>query len=61
VTVHYIQVWFTLGKLKAELGEPEEARMYLNQYLLHWGNADWELDDVKGAKRLLQQLDEQGQ
>ena len=60
VEVHYTRALYTLGTLKHQLGDTTAARDYLNRYLAHWGNADWEVDEVNEAKALLAELGDEG-
>jgi tetratricopeptide (TPR) repeat protein len=48
-----IRALYTLGKLKLELGERARGRELLQQFLDHWGKADWDLPEVRDARALL--------
>jgi tetratricopeptide (TPR) repeat protein len=51
--VLYVQALYKLGVLKSELGEEQASRKYLESFLEHWGRADWDLPDVRDARRRL--------
>ena len=53
-----IRMLFTLGKLKLQLGDPDAAREYFTRFLAHWGDADWDLEEVDEAKVLLAELEQ---
>ncbi len=53
--VIYVQALFRLGVLKGEQGEKQASRRYLESFLEHWGRADWDLADVRDARRRLAQ------
>ena len=46
-------MFYKLGVLKSELGEEQVSRKYLESFLEHWGRADWDLPDVRDARRRL--------
>jgi len=39
--------------LYAERGDQTNSRQYLEQFLEHWGNADWDLPEVRDARARL--------
>jgi tetratricopeptide (TPR) repeat protein len=51
--VLYVQALYKLGILKRELGDEPASRKYLESFLEHWGKADWDLPDVRDARRRL--------
>jgi tetratricopeptide (TPR) repeat protein len=51
--VLYVQALYKLGVLKSELGEEPASRKYLESFLEHWGKTDWDLLDVRDARRRL--------
>jgi hypothetical protein len=55
--VLYVQALYTLATLKIEAGNMDEGRDLLEQFLDHWGNADWDLPNVRDAKARLAVLE----
>ena len=51
--VLYFRALYQLGVLKSELGDERSSREYLEQFLEHWGEADWELPEVSDARHRL--------
>jgi hypothetical protein len=51
--IHYVRSLYTLGKLKIEAGEKTEGRELLRQFLEFWGEADWDLPEVRDARARL--------
>jgi tetratricopeptide (TPR) repeat protein len=49
----YTHALYRLGRMKLERGRSEEGRRLLSTYLAQWGSADWELESVSVARRLL--------
>ncbi len=54
--VIYVRTLYQLGLLQIELGDEESGRQYLESFLDHWGNADWDLDEVREAQQILSEL-----
>ena len=54
--VIYVRTLYQLGLLNLELGDEESGRQYLESFLDHWGNADWDLEEVREARELLAEL-----
>jgi tetratricopeptide (TPR) repeat protein len=54
--VIYVRTLYRLGLLKLELGDQESGRQYLESFLDHWGNADWDLSEVHDARKRLAEL-----
>jgi tetratricopeptide (TPR) repeat protein/TolB-like protein len=53
VPVPSIRTLYALGKLKLELGDRARGHELLQKFLDHWGNADWDLAEVRDARGLL--------
>jgi tetratricopeptide (TPR) repeat protein len=51
--VIYVRTLYRLGLLEFELGHQESSRKYLESFLEHWGNADWDLPEVAEAQKRL--------
>jgi len=51
--VFYVRALYTLGVLYAERGDQTKSRQYLERFLDHWGNADWDLSEVRDARARL--------
>ena len=51
--VLYVRALYQLGVLKSELGDERASREYLEKFLEHWGKADWDLPEVRDARRRL--------
>jgi len=51
--VLYVRALYTLGVLYAERGDQAKSREYLERFLEHWGNADWDLPEVRDARARL--------
>ena len=49
----YTQALYRLGVLKLESGRAQEGRRLLSAYLEQWGNADWDLESVRDARKRL--------
>jgi hypothetical protein len=41
-----------LGRLEIEIGKRADGCRHLRLFLDHWGDADWELQDVSTARAL---------
>jgi hypothetical protein len=54
--IGWIRALYTLGRLKLELGDRARGRELLEQFLEHWGKADWDLPEVRDARALLASL-----
>ena len=54
--VIYVRTLYQLGLLEIELGDEESGRQYLESFLDHWGNADWDLAEVRDARKRLAEL-----
>ena len=52
--VLYVQALYTLGVLYSELGDEAKSREYFERFLEHWGDADWDLSEVRDARTRLQ-------
>ena len=52
--VLYVRALYTLGVLYGELGDESKSRDYFERFLEHWGNADWDLAEVRDARARLQ-------
>jgi hypothetical protein len=52
--VLYVQTLYRLGLLEIELGDEVSGRKYLESFLDHWGNADWDIPEVRGARKCLE-------
>jgi tetratricopeptide (TPR) repeat protein len=48
-----VRTFYTLGKLRLELGDRARGRELLEKFLMHWGKADWDLPEVRDARALL--------
>jgi hypothetical protein len=44
----------TLGVLYGELGHEAKIRENFERFLEHWGDADWDLPEVRDARARLQ-------
>ena len=51
--VRYVRALYRLGVLAIERGQDAEGRQYLEQFLDHWGKADWQLPQVTDARARL--------
>jgi tetratricopeptide (TPR) repeat protein len=51
--VRCVRALYTLGKLRLELGDRARGRELLEKFLKHWGNADWDIPEVRSARALL--------
>ena len=49
----YVRAFYTLGVLKLDMGDEAAGREYLKKFLDHWGNADWDLAEVRDARERL--------
>jgi tetratricopeptide (TPR) repeat protein len=49
----YIRGVYTLGKLRLDLDDRTRGRQRLQEFLMYWGKADWDLPEVRDARRLL--------
>ncbi|MEW6729831.1 MAG: protein kinase [Acidobacteriota bacterium] len=47
---------YYLGRIEEKLGKREEARKHYQQFLAHWGNADFTRDEIIDAKARLKAL-----
>jgi serine/threonine protein kinase/Tfp pilus assembly protein PilF len=54
--INYIKSHYYLAKAKEGLNKKKEAIAYYEEFLGYWGNADWELPEIKDAKVRLQKL-----
>ena len=52
----YLRAMHRLGVLKLEAGDRVEGRRLLEEFLEHWGEADWDLEEVRDAKERLRTL-----
>jgi tetratricopeptide (TPR) repeat protein len=52
--VLYVRALYTLGVLSGELGDDAKSREYFERFLEHWGDADWDLAEVRDARARLQ-------
>jgi tetratricopeptide (TPR) repeat protein len=48
----FVRALYSIGVAKLERGEPR-GRRYLEQFLEHWGEADWQLPEIEDAKQRL--------
>jgi tetratricopeptide (TPR) repeat protein len=53
----YGDALYRLGVLKLRNGRPEDGRRLLSTYLTLWENADWELENVRDARKRLDALE----
>jgi tetratricopeptide (TPR) repeat protein len=51
--VLYVRAFYTLGVLYSDLGDEAKSRDYFEQFLEHWGNADWDLPEIRDARARL--------
>lgn len=51
--VIHIRAHYTLGTLRLDLGDRARGRELLQKFLDHWGNADWDLPEVRDARARL--------
>ena len=49
--VIYVRALYTLGTLEIALGDASRGRELLERFLDHWGEADWDLPEVRDARR----------
>ena len=54
--IEYVRSLYYLAKAKEGLGKRKEAIEYYKEFLSYWGNADWELLEIKDAKERLKKL-----
>jgi len=54
--VLYVRALYQLGLLEIEIGDEVSGRKYLESFLDHWGNADWDLAEVHEARKRLSEL-----
>ncbi len=52
--VLYVRALYTLGVLHSDLGDDSQSRDYFERFLEHWGDADWDLPEVRDARSRLQ-------
>ena len=55
-SIDYIKSLYYLAKVKEGLKQKKEAMKYYEEFLDYWGNADWELPEIKDAKERLEKL-----
>jgi hypothetical protein len=48
-----VRSYYTLGLLRLDLGDRAGGRQLLQRFLDHWGQADWELPEVRDARARL--------
>ena len=48
--IAYVKTLYTLGKVKLKAGDVAGGRELLDQYLDHWGNADWNVPEIELAR-----------
>jgi hypothetical protein len=49
----YVRTLYRIGLLELERGDLASGRKYLKSFLVHWGNAEWDLSEVDIAKKRL--------
>jgi len=54
--IEYVKSLYYLAKAKEGLNKKKEAVEYYEEFLDYWGNADWELTEIKDAKERLEKL-----
>jgi serine/threonine protein kinase/predicted Zn-dependent protease len=54
--VIYVKTLYQLGLLEIERGDQVSGRKYLESFLDHWGNADWDLPEVHEARKCLEAM-----
>jgi len=54
--INYIKSHYYLAEAKEGLKQKKEAIEYYEEFLDYWGNADWELPEIKDAKERLEKF-----
>ncbi len=57
-SIPWVRSLAKLGHLSLSLGQPAEARAYLERYLSHWGRGDLDRDEVRRVQEMLEELGE---